>query len=368
MAEKVWWETTTPPVLGKEVHQKACKADGRYGALAFTFLMMKPLLDDYNRRINYLRLSITDRCNLRCRYCMPEEGVDRIGHDDLLTYEEILRVVEVFARNGISKVRLTGGEPLVRKGVVDLVRGIGKIEGIRDLSLTTNGVLLGEYAEDLARAGLRRINISLDSLRPERFAYITRRDKFKEVWEGIEAALRQGLSPVKINVVAIQGFNDDEVEEFARLALTYPLHIRFIEFMPMGEGNNWHEKGAIPTSRIMEAVGEVGELLPVGPEANDGPAQRYYIKGGKGEIGFISPISSHFCAQCNRLRLTPDGGIRTCLFSDDEIDLRGIVRGAGGEADIEEALHQALRAKPEGHHIGDVRFKKCQRGMHAIGG
>jgi GTP 3',8-cyclase len=329
---------------------------------------MKLLLDDYYRKINYLRLSITDRCNLRCRYCMPEEGVDLIEHGDLLTYEEILGVVEVFARNGISKIRLTGGEPLVRKGVVDLVKGIGEIEGIQDLSLTTNGVLVREYAEDLAEAGLRRINISLDTLRPERFAYITRRDKFKEVWEGIEAALRHRLSPVKINVVAIQGFNDDEVQEFARLSLTHPLHVRFIEFMPVGGGSDWHGEEGISSSQIMEEIREIGELIPVGPQANDGPAQRYYIKGGKGEIGFISPISSHFCAQCNRLRLTPDGQIRTCLFSDDEIDLKGAVRGSRGEAHVEEILHQALQAKPEGHHIGDVRFKKCQRGMHAIGG
>ena len=338
--------------------------------MAFSlYKTMKRLLDDYDRTINYLRLSITDRCNLRCRYCMPEEGVDLIEHGELLTYEEILGVVKVFARNGISKVRLTGGEPLVRKGVVDLVKRIGKIEGIQDLSLTTNGVLLREYAKDLVAAGLHRINISLDTLRPERFAYITRRDRFKEVWEGIEAALRHGLSPVKINVVAIQGFNDDEVQEFARLSLTHPLHIRFIEFMPVGTGNDWHEGGGISNARIMEEISALGELIPVGPQANDGPAKRYYIKGGTGEIGFISPISSHFCAQCNRLRLTPDGGIRPCLFSDQEIDLKGVVRrGSGGEEDIQEALYQALQAKPKGHHIGDVRFKKCQRGMHAIGG
>ena len=339
------------------------------GASAFTFkTTMKLLRDDYDRKINYLRISITDRCNLRCRYCMPEEGVDLIKHGDLLTYEEILEVVSVFTRNGISKIRLTGGEPLVRKGVVDLVKGIGDIKGVTDLSLTTNGVVLREYAEDLVKAGLHRINISLDTLRPERFAYITRRDKFKEVWEGIEAALRHGLSPVKINVVAIQGFNDDEVQEFARLSLSYPLHIRFIEFMPVGEGNDWHGEVGISSAQIMEEIREIGELIPVGSQANDGPAQRYYVKGGKGEIGFISPISSHFCAQCNRLRLTPDGGIRTCLFSDEEIDLKGVVRGSGSETEVEEALHQALQAKPEGHHIGDVRFKKCQRGMHAIGG
>jgi len=329
---------------------------------------MKLLLDDYYRTINYLRLSITDRCNLRCRYCMPEEGVELIEHRELLTYEEIRKVIEVFARNGISKIRLTGGEPLVRREVADLVKAIAHIEGVRDLSLTTNGVLLQEYAKDLAKAGLRRINISLDTLRPDRFAYITRRDKFKEVWAGIEAALQQRLSPIKINVVAIQGFNGDEIKDFARLSLTHPLHIRFIEFMPIGEGNNGNGEEGIPSSQIIEEIRELGELIPRGPHANDGPATRYYIKGGKGEIGFISPISSHFCAQCNRLRLTPDGRIRTCLFSDEEIDLKGALRKAGDEATLKQILYQALQSKPEGHHIGDARFKKCQRGMHSIGG
>jgi cyclic pyranopterin phosphate synthase len=329
---------------------------------------MKHLVDDYNRKINYLRLSVTDRCNLRCRYCMPEEGVEMIEHGDLLTYEEINKVIKVFARNGISKVRLTGGEPLVRRGVVDLVKGIAKIEGIKDLSLTTNGVLLKEYVKALAAAGLRRVNVSLDTLRPDRFAYITRRDKFKEVWEGIETALAHRLSPVKLNVVVIKGFNDDEIKDFARLSLTYPLHIRFIEFMPLGQANIWNGEGVISSAQIMEEIAAIGELLPRGPEANDGPAKRYYLRGSAGEIGFISPISSHFCAQCNRLRLTPDGKIRTCLFSDEEIDLRGVLRAAGHEEKIEDVLYQALQAKPEGHRIGDLRFKKCQRGMHAIGG
>jgi cyclic pyranopterin phosphate synthase len=332
------------------------------------FRIMKLLLDDYYRKINYLRLSVTDRCNLRCRYCMPEEGVESINHRDLLTYEEIRKVIEVFARNGISKIRLTGGEPLVRKGVVDLIKGIARIEGVKDLSLTTNGVLLKEYAGDLAEAGLRRINISLDTLHPDRFAYITRRDRFNEVWAGIEEALRQRLSPVKVNIVVIKGFNDDEIKDFARLSLTYPLHIRFIEFMPVGEGGNWDGAEIISPSQIMEEIKEIGELIPIGPEANDGPAKRYYIKGSMGEIGFIAPVSSHFCEQCNRLRLTPDGKIRPCLFSDEEIDLKGVLRGSGGEEKVEEVLYQALQAKPEGHRIGDRRFKKCQRGMHAIGG
>jgi cyclic pyranopterin phosphate synthase len=329
---------------------------------------MKLLLDNYQRNINYLRLSITDRCNLRCRYCMPEEVVELVEHGDLLTYEEIVRTIEVFARNGISKIRLTGGEPLVRRGVVDLIKRIAKIKGITDLSLTTNGVLLKEYAGAMVEAGLRRINVSLDTLKPDRFAYITRRNRFKEVWEGIEAALRHGLSPVKVNMVVIKGLNDDEINDFARLSLIYPLHIRFIEFMPVGEVSNWDGKEIIPFSRIMEEIRRIGELVPMGPYENGGPAKRYYIKGGKGEIGFISPITSHFCAQCNRLRLTPDGKIRTCLFSDEEIDLKGALRKSGGEAILEKILYQALQAKPEGHRIGDVRFKKCQRGMHAIGG
>ncbi len=329
---------------------------------------MKLLLDDYYRQINYLRVSVTDRCNLRCRYCMPEEGVEAVRHEELLTYEEILRVVAVFARNGISKIRLTGGEPLVRRGVVDLIRGIADTKGVRDLSLTTNGVLLKEYAADLVEAGLRRVNVSLDTLRPDRFAYITRRDKFTEVWEGIEEVLRQRLSPVKINIVVMQGFNDDEIGDFARLSLTYPLHVRFIEFMPVGEGNGWHEGQVIPSSRIIEEIRGVGELIPIQGHEDDGPATRYYMRGGKGEIGFISPISSHFCTRCNRLRLTPDGRIRTCLFSDEEIDLKEAVRDSAGEEEIEEILYRALQAKPEGHRIGDLRFKKCQRGMYAIGG
>jgi cyclic pyranopterin phosphate synthase len=330
---------------------------------------MKPLFDDYHRKINYLRLSITDRCNLRCRYCMPEEGVELIEHGDLLTYEEIRKVIEIFTRNGISKVRLTGGEPLVRKGVVDLIKGIAHIEGVQDLSLTTNGVLLKEYAAALVEAGLRRINVSLDTLHPERFAFITRRDKFNEVWSGIEEALRHPLAPLKVNVVVIKGFNDDEIKDFARLSFIYPLHIRFIEFMPMWEAGKWDRAKIVPSAQIMEEIKEIGELTPIGPEANDGPAKRYYLKGSAGEIGFISPISSHFCEQCNRLRLTPDGRIRTCLFSDDEIDLKGVLRGSGTEEKkVEEVLYQALQVKPEGHSIGDRRFKKCQRGMHAIGG
>src|SRR4030042_7171600 len=200
---------------------------------------LKMLLDPYRRKINYLRISITDRCNLRCRYCMPEEGVSLIPHEEILTYEEILRIVRVFATEGISKVRLTGGEPLVRKGIVDFISQLSKIEEIKDLSLTTNGVLLKEFARDLKRSGLKRVNISLDSLRKDRFRKITRRDEYEHVWEGIIEALSVGLSPAKINVVPLRGLNDDEIEDFARLTRHFPLTLRFIEFMPSGGGQAW---------------------------------------------------------------------------------------------------------------------------------
>jgi cyclic pyranopterin phosphate synthase len=329
---------------------------------------MKLLLDKYNREINYLRISITDRCNLRCRYCVPEEGVQLIEHEALLTYEEILKVVSVFALNGISKIRLTGGEPLVRRGVVDLIKGIARTKGIKDLSLTTNGVLLKEFAADLVKAGLYRINISLDTLRSDRFSYITRRDKFKEVWEGIEEALRHRLSPVKINVVVIKGFNDDEIKDFARLSITYPLHVRFIEFMPVGEGNDWSQEQLVPQSQLIEEIEEIGDLIPIQPRDNDGPAKRYYMRGGKGEIGFITPISSHFCHRCNRLRLTPEGKIRTCLFSDEEIDVKGALRESENETELEDILYRALQTKPEGQRSDDFRIKKCQKYMYSIGG
>ncbi len=324
--------------------------------------------DNYQRKINYLRISVTDRCNLRCRYCMPEEDIKILGHDELLTFEEIVRVIEVFAKHGINKVRLSGGEPLVRKGIVDLVAKISHIQGVNDLSLTTNGVLLSEYAKDLAAAGLRRINISLDTLRADRFAYIARRDKFKEVWQGIEAAMKARLTPIKINVVVIKGFNDDEVKDFASLTHIYPLHIRFIELMPFGESKMGHEDKVIPSYQIREEIREIGELIPVPQHPNDGLAKRYSLKGAKGEIGFISTVTGHLCAQCNRLRITPDGMIRSCLFSENELDLKRALRNGGGDEVITQLLYEALKTKPPMNKNVNTRLKKCQRGMYAIGG
>jgi len=326
------------------------------------------LLDTFRRKINYLRISITDRCNLRCTYCMPEEGIPLIPHREILTYEELLRVIRIFAEEGISKVRLTGGEPLVRKGIVDFISNISRIRAIQDLSLTTNGILLKEYAQGLRAAGLRRVNISLDSLNQERFCQITRRNDFEKVWAGIEEALQAGLSPIKINMVAIQGLNDDEIESFARLTFRFPLTIRYIEYMPSGNGKEWSESDILTIPQIQSHLERVGKLIPVPMDRWDGPARRFRFEGALGEVGLIGPVSSHFCGDCNRLRLTPDGKIRTCLFSDDEIDIKEILRRGGSDRDLRERLLVALQSKPEKHQINSQQFKKCQRNMSAIGG
>jgi len=326
------------------------------------------LLDPYRRRINYLRISVTDRCNLRCRYCMPEEGIPLIPHERILSYEEILRVVRVFAAEGISKVRLTGGEPLIRRGIVEFISRLSRIEAIKDLSLTTNGVLLKELAYDLKKAGLRRVNISLDSLRPERFREITRKDEYERVWAGIEEALRVGLSPIKINMVALRGVNDDEIESFAQLTLELPLTVRYIEYMPAGNGSDWKEEDLLTISQIQGRLERLGKLVPIPQNEWDGPATRFRIEGALGEIGLIGAVSHHFCGDCNRLRLTPDGKIRLCLFSDDEIDVRELLRNGGSDEELRDRILRAIEAKPERHPINTHRFKKCQRNMSAIGG
>jgi cyclic pyranopterin phosphate synthase len=299
---------------------------------------------------------------------MPEEGIPLIPHEEILTYEEILRIVRVFAAEGISKVRLTGGEPLVRKGIVDFISRLYQIKEIKDLSLTTNGILLREFAQDLKGAGLKRINISLDSLRKERFCQITRKDDFERVWNGIEEALRVGLSPIKINMVAIQGLNDDEIESFAQLTLHLPLTVRYIEYMPSGNGEDWKQSDVLTIPQIKSRLENVGKLIPIPSDRWDGPAKRFRIEGAIGEVGLIGPVSSHFCDDCNRLRLTPDGKIRTCLFSDEEMDVKEILRRGGSDRDLKERLLVALKTKPERHHINTHQFKKCQRNMSAIGG
>jgi len=299
---------------------------------------------------------------------MPDEGIALIPHDEILRYEEILRVARLYGQLGINKIRLTGGEPLVRKGALDLIRGILHIPEIEDLSLTTNGVLLGEFAFDLVRAGIKRINVSLDTLNREKFAYITRGDRFPEVRMGIEKALDMGLFPVKLNVVAIKGFNDDEILQFARLTLEKPFTVRFIEFMPTAGVDFWNRDHVLTVDMIRKEIGKLGTLIPVYGEERDGPATRFRIEGAAGELGFISPISSHFCNNCNRLRLTPDGKLRACLFSDNEIDLKSHVRNDCSDEKLQDLLMAALRNKPQRHTINTSLFKKCQRHMAAIGG
>ena len=331
---------------------------------------MDGLVDTYQRQINYLRISITDRCNLRCVYCMPPEGVASLSHGSILSYEEILRIVKVAVREGIRKIRITGGEPLVRKGVVDLIGRLSKVQGIEDLSITTNGILLSEYAQALYDAGLMRVNVSMDSLRPELFSEITRGGNLSLVWKGIEKAEAVGLKPIKINVVAMKGLNDTEVVDFARLTLGHAYHIRFIEFMPVGRENGWHLDTYLSGMAIKQAIEKRFNLQPLAlkANANNGPAELFRIEGGHGMIGFINAISSHFCASCNRLRLTADGKLRPCLFSDAEIDIRKVLRQGDSDEEIKAHLHTVLSAKPRKHALAEPSFRKCVRPMVTIGG
>jgi cyclic pyranopterin phosphate synthase len=321
-----------------------------------------------NHKINYLRLSVTDRCNLRCMYCMPDEGIDFVSHKDILSYEEMLHLVDVSVHAGIRKVRLTGGEPLVRKGFIDFLAELGQIEGLEEITLTTNGVLLTKFASDIKACGICRINISLDTLKPDRFFQITRRDYFERVIQGIQEAERLGFNPIKINVVAIRGFNDDEILDFVRMTLDKPYHIRFIEYMPVGERNSWSDEKFIPTDEIKAKILEIGGLEPVLSNAYDGPAERFRLEDGKGEIGFIGALSNHFCDRCNRLRLTAEGHLRGCLFSDREIDVKAPLREGKTDEQLVRLINRAIESKPKDHEGMSPERRKCVRHMSSIGG
>ncbi len=307
---------------------------------------MTSLVDLYSRHIDYLRLAVTDRCNLRCVYCMPPEGVPRLRHSDILTYEEIARFLRVAVRAGIRKVRLTGGEPLVRK---DLDHLIGEISAQRpdvDISLTTNGILLAEQAEKLAAAGLRRVNVSIDSLDPGIYRRITRTGELAQALAGVEAALDAGLEPVKINVVVLEHLYD-ELDAFVDLIRRLPVHVRFIEYMsPCGVFDNSYYVSA---EEVKSRLARHGDLTSSEPPAGAGPARYFSLPGAHGMMGFISPVSSHFCPQCNRLRLTADGKMRPCLFSKDEDDMRGILRASEDDAPVLEAIRLSLSRKPRDH-------------------
>lgn len=326
-------------------------------------------IDDFGRPINYLRVSVTDRCNLRCIYCMPAAGVQQQEMSEILTFEEIETVVRTAAGLGISKIRLTGGESLARLGIVDLVAMLAQVPGIDDLSMTTNGTLLADKAEALALAGLNRVNISLDTLKPDRFHYITRRGKLDDVLQGIEAAKSAGLKPVKINMVMVRGLNEDEVVDFAQLTVDEGWHVRYIEMMPIGGDLTWSGDDHVPIHEIQTWITEtMGSLQPAGMKQGNGPARYYRIAGSdKGTIGFISPVTEHFCDQCNRLRLTADGRLRPCLLSEVELDLRSILRSNAGMESIRESLKEAIRLKPRQHCL-EEHIAPQGRAMSEIGG
>lgn len=307
--------------------------------------------DPYGRKIDYLRISVTDRCNLRCFYCMPSEGVQPLKHKDILTYDEIIRIVRIATPIGIRKVRITGGEPLARKNISFLIKSLKAINGIENLSLTTNGVLLGKYADELAAAGLDRVNVSLDSFNPERYAEITRGGSLAAVLKGIERAEKAGLKPVRINMVPIRGFNESEIEDFARITLEKPYQVRFIEFMPIGARELWSKEKYIPVDEIKSIIEKVGSLTPV-KIRRSGPARYFRFENAPGVVGFINAVTHQFCSECNRLRLTSDGKLRPCLFSETEIDLKTPIRSGASDAEIKRLINLAIEVKPEGHSIG----------------
>jgi cyclic pyranopterin phosphate synthase len=327
-----------------------------------------PFQDDFGRAINYLRVSVTDRCNLRCVYCMPPEGVEKRAHTEILRYEELALVVRAAAEIGITKVRLTGGEPLARLGLADFVRMIAAIPGIDDLSMTTNGTLLAGQAQALADAGLNRVNVSLDTMDPERFATITRSDRLDDVWAGIEAARAVGLTPIKLNVVVVRGLNDDQVVDFARKTLSGDWHVRFIELMPIGANIHWAGDGTVPIAEVRARIeDEFGSLQPIhGPKGN-GPARYHQLAGAQGTIGFIGLTSDHYCPSCNRLRLTADGRLRPCLLDEREIDLKPVLRPGASLQAVKDLLAQAIQSKPECHHLHEAPAPR-DRTMAQIGG
>lgn len=324
-------------------------------------------MDFRKRVVDYLRIAVTDRCNLRCIYCMPSEGIPKLSHEELLSYEELLRLAAAARSIGISKVRVTGGEPLVRKGIVYFVRRLVEAVNPGEVTMTTNGVLLAEYARDLFSAGIKRINISLDTLKADRFREITRSDLFYAVIRGIEKAMEVGFRPIKLNMVVMKGINDDEVEDLARLTLKEPIHVRFIEFMPFG-GEEW-EKRFLPAEEIIERLREVGKIEPAVSLNSNGPARYMRFQGAMGKIGIISPMSHHFCDSCNRLRLTPEGKLRTCLFSTEETDIRQLLRRSASDAEITHVLTDVLRKKPAHRVLDTELLRKCiSRPMSKIGG
>ena len=317
------------------------------------------MIDKLGRDITYLRISLTDKCNLRCRYCMPAEGVCRRQHHEMMNEDEVVTAVQVAASLGIHKIRLTGGEPLVKKNIVSICRRVAEVEGVREVCLTTNGLLLPQLAKELREAGVKRLNLSLDTLDPEKYAYITRIGKLEQFRAGLEAALDAGFEKVKINAVLIGGFNDDEIEALASLTMKYPVDMRFIELMPIQDHDEFGESAYVPYSRVLE---KLPQALPV--EKDGGVAKLYRLPGAKGNIGLISPISAHFCGECNRIRLTADGKLKPCLHSAEEYSIKGLDQNG-----MMAVFQEAIWNKPAWHgDLDAVNRSKAGRNMNEIGG
>lgn len=326
------------------------------------------LADQFNRPITYLRISVTDKCNLRCVYCMPERGLPWLPKADILSYEEIAQLVGAAASVGVRSIRLSGGEPLIRKDIRRLVEAISAIPGIEDIALSTNGLLLEEQLDGLIAAGLKRVNVSLDTLREARFIDIARRPGLDRVLAGIDAAIAGGLSPVKINCVVMRGSNDDEIAAFAELTKQRAVYVRFIELMPVHENLEVQRDAYVSADEILERVSAIGRLEPVPGPGGNGPARYFAFPGAPGAIGVISPLSHDYCERCNRVRLSADGHLRLCLFGDEGIDLRGPLRAGASPADIADLLRSAMLIKPERHHLKLGEAASRMRAFSEIGG
>lgn len=315
--------------------------------------------DQFGREINYLRLSVTDRCNLRCRYCMPEEGVCKKPHTEMLTEDEMIDAVEAAAALGVTKLRITGGEPLVKRNIVALCARAAHVPGIREVCITTNGVLLPKLAKGLRAAGVNRVNLSLDTLDPKKYAHITRVGTLEGALDGLHAALEAGFDKVKINAVLIGGFNDDEIEPLAKLTMRYPVDVRFIELMPMLDHPEFGEAAFIPYTRVLDQLPQAQGVSPDG-----GVAKLYRLPGALGNIGLISPVSAHFCAGCNRIRLTADGKLKPCLHAADEVSLKGMTR-----EQMRETMRRVMYEKPSCHaELSATQHSHAGRSMNQIGG
>jgi len=326
------------------------------------------LEDEFRRKITYLRVSVTDKCNLRCIYCMPDAGLPWIPKAQMLSYEEIVSLVEAAASVGVRSVRLTGGEPLVRPDLPRLIGQLCAIDGIEDIALSTNGLLLAEHIDDLVRAGLRRVNISLDTLREDRFFAIARRKGLQLVLDAIDAALEYGLAPVKLNCVVMRGQNDDEIADFAALTRSRPIFVRFIEMMPVHENVELQHDLYLSAAEILERVEEIDSISPIpGPHGN-GPARYYSFEDAPGAVGVISPLSHEYCQSCNRVRLSADGRLRLCLFGDYELELRSVIRAGASRESIARMLQDSMLIKPERHHLELGKTASAMRAFSEIGG